>query len=169
MADIQSLPVSSSKLEDIRKEQHSDSICSTVINYCHNGWPSKDKVENTIVSYWNKQGELSVCDGILLLGKRIVIPKSLHCQTLEKIHEGHQGISRCCSRAQAAVWWQQCIVNAVKQCVTCIKKSPPAREPLITTTLPSYPWQRVAVHLQKYELSVGGRLFFSLPSSNQIG
>lgn len=92
-------------------------------------------------------GELSVCDGILLLGKRIVIPKSLHCQTLEKIHEGHQGISRCCSRAQAAVWWQQCIVNTVKQCVTCIKKSPPAREPLITTTLPSYPWQRVATDL----------------------
>uniref|UniRef100_A0A1X7VTN9 Reverse transcriptase domain-containing protein n=1 Tax=Amphimedon queenslandica TaxID=400682 RepID=A0A1X7VTN9_AMPQE len=89
MADMQSLQVSSSKLEHIRKEQHTNSICSTVVNYCQNRWPLNDKVESTIVPYWNKQGELSVCDGILLLGKRIFIPKSLHRKALEKIYEGH--------------------------------------------------------------------------------
>ena len=42
---------------------------------------------------------------------------------------------------------QQDILNTVKHCDKCLKKSPPAREPLITTELPLYPWQRVATDL----------------------
>ena len=136
-------------LKDIGKEQKSDSICSTIINYCQNGWSPKDKIKNAIIPYLNKQGELSVCGGILLLGTRIFTPKKLHHSILEKVHEGHQGISRCCLRAKTAVWWpgmQKDIINVVKQCNTCAK-NPQAREPLLTTTLLSYPWQRVATDL----------------------
>ena len=136
-------------LKDIEKEQKSDSICSTIINYCQNGWPPKYKIENAIIHYLNKQGELSVCGELLLLGTRIFTPKKLHCSILEKVHEGHQGISRCCLRAKTAVWWpgmQKDIIKVVKQCNTCAK-NPQAREPLLTTTLLSYPWQRVATDL----------------------
>ena len=71
-------------------------------------------------------------------------------RTTLKIHEGHHGISRCCLRAKAAVWWprmQQGFLNTVKHCDKCVKKLPPAREPLITTELPLYPWQQVATDL----------------------
>ena len=35
----------------------------------------------------------------------------------------------------------------VKQCVTCVKKSTPPLEPLISTELPQYPWQKIATDL----------------------
>ena len=37
---------------------------------------------------------------LLLYGSRIVVPASLQKDTLEKIHQGHQGIKRCRMRAQ---------------------------------------------------------------------
>ena len=69
IADIQYLPATQRKLDEIRKEQQSDTTCSTVSNYCQHGWPPKTKVNNEIIPYWNKQGELTVCDGSLLLGR----------------------------------------------------------------------------------------------------
>ena len=36
--------------------------------------------------------ELSVCDGVILRGSRILIPSSLRGKVLELAHEGHQGI-----------------------------------------------------------------------------
>ena len=38
-------------------------------------------------------------------GTRIVIPKCLQHETLERIHEGHQGINKCRARANRSVWW----------------------------------------------------------------
>ena len=38
-------------------------------------------------------------------GQRIVTPKSLQKEVVHKFHEGHQGITRCRSRAQISVWW----------------------------------------------------------------
>ena len=39
------------------------------------------------------------------------------------------------------------LANFVKQCKICAKEQSPRREPLITTDLPLYPWQRVATDL----------------------
>ena len=53
-------------------------------------------------------------------------------------------------RAKAAVWWPGMhheLANFVKQCNVCAKEQSPSTEPLITTDLPLYPWQRVATDL----------------------
>ena len=149
-AQVSCLPASKTKLEEYREKQHADPICSTVINYCLSSWPEKNAVNESVKPYWNKQGELTVCDGLLLYGNRIVVPKSLQRQALTKLHDGHQGIQRTCSRARTAVWWpgiQHEIINLVKQCDECIKKATPRREPMISSQLPQYPWQRVATDL----------------------
>ena len=36
-----------------------------------------------------------MCDNLLLFKGRIVIPECLQKGTLEKIHNGHQGVERC--------------------------------------------------------------------------
>ena len=41
---------------------------------------------------------LSVCDGVILRGSRILIPSSLRGKLLELAHEGHQGIVKCKQR-----------------------------------------------------------------------
>ena len=42
-------------------------------------------------SFWNYRDELSILDGLVLKGTRIIIPEQ--CQeVLEKLHEGHFGV-----------------------------------------------------------------------------
>ncbi len=54
------------------------------------------------------------------------------------------------ARAATAVWWpgiNKEIVNKVQQCPECAKNQVPAKEPLISTPLPDYPWQMAGVDL----------------------
>ena len=92
IADVNSLPASKSKLDDYREAQQTDPICSEVIRFCRNSWPQKKEVKESFIPFWNKQGELTICGGLLLIEKHIAIPKCKQYESLLKIHEGHQGI-----------------------------------------------------------------------------
>ena len=46
--------------------------------------------------------ELGVANGLLLRGSRLVIPPNLRSDILNKIHMGHQGITKCRRRAAQA-------------------------------------------------------------------
>ena len=66
------------------------------------------------------------------------------------IHHGHQGIQRCQARVKTSVWWpgvSQAVEVYVKNCSHCQKRYVPPKEPLISSTLPSRPWDRVAADL----------------------
>ena len=90
------LPASAKRLDDYRRAQAEDNTCSSVISYSQKGWPERKTIEADVRPYWNARAELTVDKNNLLLhGKRIVVPKSLQRQTLEKIHAGHQGVQRC--------------------------------------------------------------------------
>ena len=78
-------------------------------------------------------------DGLLLRGQRIIVAHSLQAETLSKLHEGHQGIIRCCLRAKMSVWWlglSHQLTQLVERYSDCTKKHRPNKEPLITTSLP---------------------------------
>ena len=54
------------------------------------GWPgTKKEVPMNLRNYSNYVQELSVQEGIILRGNRVIIPKSLRKEMLEKIHRGH--------------------------------------------------------------------------------
>ena len=54
------------------------------------GWPeSPRELHKDFQPYWSYQDELSIENGILLKGDRILIPKSMQTKTLKKIHYGH--------------------------------------------------------------------------------
>lgn len=38
---------------------------------------------------WSFTDEISVFDGLLLKGPKVIVPFCLHAQMLDKIHEGH--------------------------------------------------------------------------------
>ena len=59
------------------------------------GWPNTIKeVLNKLQAYWTFQEELTIEDGLVLKGTRIVIPKNKYNQIL-MIHEGHLGLEKC--------------------------------------------------------------------------
>ena len=87
---------------------------------------------------------------LLLRGHRIVIPRSLQQETLQKIHSGHQGIQRCRLRVSTSVWWpgiSQQVEQVIKSCPECAKASVPHVQPMIASPLPSHPWEKVASDL----------------------
>ena len=144
------LPADRDRLDCYRQAQKTDPICSKISEFVNSEWPSKHQVSGDVTPYWKIRGELSVCDDLLLRGTRIVVPPSLRKETLRKIHQGHQGIQKCRQRVAAAVWWpgiSQQIEDLVKSCPVCVKATPPPREPLLQSSLPDFPWERVATDL----------------------
>ena len=76
--------------------------------------------------------------------------KSLQQETLQKIHAGHQGIQKCHVHAQTSVWWPGLstqINQMVENCHQCSKEFVVKNEPLISSKLPNYPWQKIGSNL----------------------
>ena len=144
------LPANADCLHKYRTAQHNDPTCSELIALCKSGWPRKDQLSGTVLSYWPVRGELTLHNDLLLRGRRIIVPMSLRKETLDKIHSGHQGIHRCQSRVSMSVWWpgvKQQVEQLVQHCSACTKVLAAPRQPMLPTPLPEYPWQRVASDL----------------------
>ena len=93
--------------------------------------------------------------GILLRGSRLVIPASL-ADVLDKLHSGHQGIAKCRQRARDSVWWPgigRQLEGSVRYYQVCTMHRFQPAEPLIPSTLPEYPWERIATDLFKWKKS----------------
>ena len=149
---IKAMPTSTESLRKYKEAQANDPTCAQVAEYCRVGWPKKRPKETDVVPYWTVKGSLTLHDGMLLYNSRIVIPPPLRLETMEKIHEGHQGIARCRSRAKSAVWWpkiSKSIEQMVFQCPTCAENTQQGTEPLLSTELPNYPWQMVGSDLMQ--------------------
>ncbi|XP_042071854.1 uncharacterized protein K02A2.6-like [Haplochromis burtoni] len=149
---LQGIPASPSRMESIKAATATDVELQTVITYIRRGWPAYGaSVPLNIKAYMKVKNELSEADGLVIRGCRIVIPKSQRTAILHKLHEGHQGLTKCRDRANSSVWWPGLsteLKNAVLQCHTCLAQRPTqTREPLISTPLPDRPWQRIALDL----------------------
>ena len=151
---ISCLPASDVRLEQIRSHQKEDETCRLLMSYCQDGWPDRNKLHGTINQYWPFRSELTMVDGLLLRGSRIIIPSSLRLEILDSLHEGHQGISKCRSRAQQSVWWPGLstqIAELIQNCRHCSQFAKNHPEPLETTQFPDSPWSKVASDLFEYK------------------
>lgn len=108
-----------------------------------NSWP-----EN-LALYKPFANELCFAGNILLRSTRIVMPDSLREQTLQLAHEGHPGMSVMRRRLRTKVWWPKIdrqVEDWVKKCRGCtLVSAPNPPEPLRRTTLPSGPWEHLAI------------------------
>lgn len=142
LGTIENLPANNQRLNIYRKEQTIDPVCKTLFKYCENGWPNKGKVDPSTRPYWEIQDEISVGDGLLMRGARIIVPKSLQRETLGKLHTGHQGIVRCRLRAKTAVWWPGLateIKQFISKCPECSRDKIPSKEPLVPDSFGNTP------------------------------
>ena len=69
------------------------------------GWPdNKEDVFPAVRQYWSYRDELTCLDGLLFKGDKIIVPKTLQSEMLEKIHETHLGIVKCKNRARQVLF-----------------------------------------------------------------
>ena len=147
---VQSLPATEKQLDRIKRHQEEDEECLQAAEYTRSGWPSKQSLYGAMKHYHSVATELSVENGLLMRGSRVVIPAALRLEMLDRVHTGHQGISKCRERARQSLWWpglSRQLEELVKNCSECRKFTNQRSEPLIPTALPELPWQRVGTDL----------------------
>ena len=87
---MKSIPLT---VTDLRKSTEKDPVLSRVVNLVHRGWPANvSDVPSNSISYYRRQTELSLLDGCLLWGTRVIIPTKLRAQVLEELHHAHPGV-----------------------------------------------------------------------------
>ena len=136
--------ITPTKMQEFKDETAKDQTLQLLSCQVVQGWPdSIKKVESVVKPYWSMRDDISVEDGILLLGSRVIVPESLRGNILQQIHEGHLGIEKCKLRAKSSVYWPNIcreIETLIDACTVCQKyQNSQQKEPIIPSEIPSRP------------------------------
>lgn len=147
---VESIPATEKRLQEIRELQEKDTVCQKLAEFCRSGWPEKRMLSDDLKPYFCVSVQLSIANCLLLRGKRIIVPPPLRKILLEKLHSGHQGITKCRERARQSIWWpglSKQLEELVLNCPECLRAQRQRPQPLTPTPLPQLPWQKVATDL----------------------
>ena len=117
----------------------------------------------SLKDYWNYREDLSVRNGLVLKGHRLIVPESLRTQMLSLVLQGHMGTEKCLLRAKDCLFWpgiSKDIKELISNCSTCIKyaKQQP-KERLLQYNLPSFPCRGLAL---TYSTTMDASIFWLL-------
>ena len=104
-----------------------------------------------VTQYQQIKNELSVSNGVILRGTRIIVPEKLRSRMIRLAHSGHQGIVKTKRFLRDSVWFpgiDRMVEEVVKGCLPCQAANhdpKPVCEPLHMSTLPLGPWQELSV------------------------
>lgn len=133
---------------ELSKWTRKDPVLSRVWQFVQHGWPPQHS-DPVFQPYAARQTELSVQDGCVLWGSRVVVPPPGRGALLRQLHHGHPGITRMKALARSYFWWPKLdmdIEALVKGCNTCQEhRNLPAPAPLHPWEWPSKPWQRLHI------------------------
>lgn len=145
-------PFRESRLQEIKLATERDPTLTQLKCVIIQGWPDeKTHLPSNVTPYFNYRDELSVQDGIILRGDRVIIPGPMRYQMMEKVHAGHSGVNSCLRRARELIYWPRMsseIRSFVESCDVCAShscKQPP--EPLLQHEVPERPWEKVGTDL----------------------
>ncbi|RUS91936.1 hypothetical protein EGW08_000338 [Elysia chlorotica] len=136
-SNISHSPFKDSRLSEIKAATVLDPVLSQLKLIILQGWPDlKSDLPSCVLPYFNYRDELTVQDGIILRGDRIVIPSSLRQDLKAKVHAGHHGINSCLRRARDLIFWPgmsndiRAHVESCDTCATYCARQP--EQPLLT-------------------------------------
>ena len=138
---------------------HRDPVLAHVKEYLLRRWP-QDTDDPELIPYKSRKNELSVQDGGVLWGARVVIPPQGRKLVLAELHQAHPGICRMKSLARSYVWWPSLdrdLQALVHSCEVCqVNQKAPAGAPLLPREWPDQPWRRIHID---YAGPFMGRMF----------
>ncbi|XP_046612657.1 uncharacterized protein K02A2.6-like [Neodiprion virginianus] len=130
-----------------RKCTREDETLSKVIRYCMDGWEEKSPIDESLKTFWSERESLTIDQGCVLWGHRVVIPNKLREIVLKELHYSHFGVTRMKALARSFVWWPEInkqIELITQACRACLetRKSPP-KIALTPWAWPTTPWHRI--------------------------
>ena len=133
--------------EQIRSWTERDPTLSRVKRFIlHGGWQDQGANED-LKPFLRRKDELSVLDGCILWGSRVIIPLPGREVVMDELHETHPGIVKMKNLARSYVWWPNMnsdLETRVRSCEKCQSSHPPPpMAPLHPWEWPSEPWSRL--------------------------
>ena len=138
--------------DEVLQETNKDKELQSLKHYISTGWPAKrSQIPVFLHPYWNYRDELMVESGILMKNSKVLIPETLKQKYLIQIHQGHQGIEACRSRAREFVFWVNInndLKEMVEKCDICQSQqnSTPIVQKYISEVHP-HPWHTLGSDL----------------------
>ena len=138
--------------DEVLQETNKDKELQSLKHYISTGWPAKrSQILVSLHPYWNFRDELMVESGILMKNSKVLIPETLQQKYLGQIHEGHQGIEACRTRAREYVFWiniNNDLKEMVEKCDLCqSQQNSTAVIQKYVSEVPSYPWHTLGSDL----------------------
>ena len=113
-----------------------------------------------LAPYVRRREELSLQNGCLLWGTRVVVPYKLRSLLLSELHSSHTGASKMKELARSYLWWPNLdadLETLAASCTQCIEnRSSPPKAELHPWEWPQSPWHRIHVD---YAGPVNGHYF----------
>jgi hypothetical protein len=145
MQELETAPINA---DQIREWTVKDPTLSKVKSYILSGWPAQCEILD-LKPYFSRKMELSVEDGVVLWGARVVVPPQGRQKVLEELHVSHPGMTRMKGLARGYLWWPQmdsAIESKVQMCNECLEhQRTPAKAPIHPWEIPSKPWSRIHI------------------------
>ncbi len=151
-----SLPFTETTRAKFRQAVQDEPIFQSLTKLIVNGWPDSCEVlSENLKPYWNFREELSMFDGLVFKGERVLVPGLFQKEMLSRVHEGHLGIDKCIARAKSCMFWVG-ITNQIKQlcgeCEICQShQNRQQKEPLISHERPDIPWHKLGTDVFHFD------------------
>jgi hypothetical protein len=140
--------------EDIIAQSKVDKVLQKVMQFTQAGWPKC--CEEGLKPYFVRRHELTVSEGCLCWGNRVIVPRVLRGKVLQMLHEQHIGIVRMKLLARQMVWWpgvEKDIEDVIVNCETCLvtQARVPQHKYLVPWPETVQPWERVHLDLLSFQ------------------
>ena len=130
-----------------------DTNIQMAMKYMTSKWPQRRKLSGNLLTLYDVADELSIQDGMLHRGDRIVIPDELQSRVIQLAHEGHFGMTLVKRRLREYYWWpamDRHVEETVRNCQYCTnsdKSYTCHTTPLQPVQLPDKVWQKLALDI----------------------
>ena len=96
----------SDSMQQLHETSQADDTLAILKYTIQKGLPSTiTELPSEIQPYWTFREELTIEDGLILKGTRIVVPSMKQVEILKLINEGHLGLTKCKLRVKETVYW----------------------------------------------------------------
>ena len=143
---------SEEKLQELKNSVNDDVVLQKLINIVRQGWPQeRSNLEIDLRPFWDSRDEISVYDGIVFKGERVIIPYVMQAAMLKLLHSSHQGIVRTKQLARDTLFWPSMnkqIEEIISKCSVCqAARAQQQKEPMLSFQVPKLPYEIVSTDL----------------------
>lgn len=131
----------------------------TIKNYITGGWPKTPKnIPDSVAAYFKFKSEITEGDGLLFKNNKVIVPKALRHELVEKVHGGHLGVRTFFKSANQSFWWPSVNKHIEDVVLSCpfsqLSQKAHAPDPMMIHKIINKPWHKVGADLFHFDNDV---------------